>query len=379
MKIRYVTYARIPTERANGFQISKTCEALAKRGVDVELVIPNKNRHEKSERNKNLFDFYGIEKVFSVRKIWVPPFLCLGDIGIFLQNIFFSIVVGTSLVCSPKDTVIYSRQPGVLLIPAMFGKKTVLESHEGRWTLSVRIAYFFGMKFMTITRAMKDMYIGTGVKASDVEVVTDSVDLSLFENLPSKNECRRILGVSEKEKVVMYTGSFGLYDWKGLDIFLDASNIMKGNATFFAVGGTKKEIEKLQGKYPCVKFVEKRPQKEIPKFLFAADVLVIPNKKGNDVSEFYTSPMKLFEYLAAGVPIVASGVTSILEIVDEQSAVIVEPNDPVALARGIGRVLDDPKLANRLATSSKELSKRYSWNERARIIEESIHHFYERR
>ena len=105
---------------------------------------------------------------------------------------------------------------------------------------------------------------------------------------------------------------------------------------------------------------------------------MIPNRRGKEISELHTSPMKLFEYLAAGRPIVASRLPSLLEIVDENSAVIVEPNDPEALARGIEKVFADDKYAKMLAENARKLSLKYSWEERAKGIEKSIINFYER-
>ena len=235
-------------------------------------------------------------------------------------------------------------------------------------------------RIITITRASAEKYLSLGVKKGKLAVAPDAVDISLFSNLPSKDECRRIYGIGLKDKIAMYTGSFTSYAWKGLDVFLDASNKVSERIIFFAVGGTKSEIDKLKnnGKYPNVVFVEQKNHLEMPKLLSAADVLVIPNKKGKEVSELHTSPMKLFEYMAVERPIVASRITSLLEIVDEKSAVIVEPNDPNALAVGIEKAFADEKYASALAHNSKTLSLKYSWEERARIIEESINNFYER-
>ncbi len=144
MKIRYVTYARIPTRKANGLQISKTCEALAARGVGVELVIPGKNRHSKDARGENIFDFYSLKRNFRVTPVWVPPFLPLGNFGIFLQNIYFFLVAGIGSIFVSKDTIVYSRQP-LMVIPALiFGRKAVFESHEGRWTPAIHQIAFVG-------------------------------------------------------------------------------------------------------------------------------------------------------------------------------------------------------------------------------------------
>lgn len=380
MKIRYVTTARIPTTKANGFQIAKTCEALASRDCDVELVIPGKYRSPVDWRGKDVFEHYSIRKNFRISPVWVPPFLFLGNFGIFLQNIYFFFVAGIKSIFISKETIVYSRQPLVLIPALLFGRRAVFESHEGKWTLSVRLGVLLGLRIITITRASMDMYVFLGVKKERLSFAPDAVDVSLFSDLPTRQESRKKYGIDENAFVAMYAGSFALYEWKGFDVFLDASNEITKPIAFYAVGGLPSEIEKLEAgkKYRNVVFIGQKNQREIPALLSAADVLVIPNKKGNEVSELHTSPMKLFEYMAAGKPIVASKIPSLLEIVDETSAVIVEPNDPLALARGIEKVYEDRAFASAIAAQAKARSRAYSWDERAKGMIESMHNFYER-
>jgi glycosyltransferase involved in cell wall biosynthesis len=107
----------------------------------------------------------------------------------------------------------------------------------------------------------------------------------------------------------------------------------------------------------------------VPELLQRARVLVLPNPP-SAMSLRYTSPLKLFEYLAAGRAIVASDLPSIREVVhDGVEAVLVAPGDPDALARGIRRVLDDPDLADRLAGAAAALAPEYSWARRAERLE----------
>ena len=78
----------------------------------------------------------------------------------------------------------------------------------------------------------------------------------------------------------------------------------------------------------------------MPYWLKSADVLVLPNKKGEKISERYTSPLKLFEYMASGRPMIVSDLSSLREIVSAETAMFVEPNDPQALVSGIRGVFD---------------------------------------
>jgi glycosyltransferase involved in cell wall biosynthesis len=119
------------------------------------------------------------------------------------------------------------------------------------------------------------------------------------------------------------------------------------------VGGNKNEIEEIKKKYNYnldkVLLIERKPHSKIPYYLKAADVLLMPNKKGDQFSEEYTLPLKLFEYMASGAPIVASDLPSIRDVLNETNSVLVEPNNPQKLAGGIKKVLQDRNFSNKIS------------------------------
>jgi len=116
----------------------------------------------------------------------------------------------------------------------------------------------------------------------------------------------------------------------------------------------------------------------VPRYLKAADVVVLPNsrnsrqKRFSIYSRYDTSPIKLFEYLASGAPIVASDLPSIREIVSEEEVFFVKPDDPQELAQGIERLLTDQEFARTLSSRALERSKEYTWEKRAKKIVEFI-------
>jgi len=103
--------------------------------------------------------------------------------------------------------------------------------------------------------------------------------------------------------------------------------------------------------------------------LSQADVLILPNT-ASAISTRFTSPLKLFEYMAAGRPIVASDLPSIREILrDGENALLVEPGNASALAAAIQRILADPELAAALARAALDQVPAYSWERRAQRLE----------
>ena len=98
------------------------------------------------------------------------------------------------------------------------------------------------------------------------------------------------------------------------------------------------------------------------------------------MSAAYTSPLKLFEYMASGRPIVASDLPALREVLrPDENAVLVEAGDAEALAAGVARLLGDAALASRLAAQAREDVREWTWDKRAERIEALLEAVTERR
>ena len=163
----------------------------------------------------------------------------------------------------------------------------------------------------------------------------------------------------------MYTGH--LYEWKGVHVLARAAKLFKDDHLFVFVGGAKKHIADFKNNYSSnnILMVGQKPHEEIPLYLKSADVLVVPNSGKEDISKIYTSPMKIFEYMASGVPIIASDLPSIREILNERNAVFFESDNEKILADSIKKVLNNSELSDSIAGQSLIDSKKYSWENRA--------------
>jgi len=114
------------------------------------------------------------------------------------------------------------------------------------------------------------------------------------------------------------------------------------------------------------------PPRDVTRYLAQADVLVLPNTP-SAISERYTSPLKLFEYLTLGKPTVASDLPSIREILThDANALLVPPGDAPALAAALTRVTRDAALAGRLGAAALALSADYTWDRRAERLEAAL-------
>ena len=177
--------------------------------------------------------------------------------------------------------------------------------------------------------------------------------------------------------LVTYAGH--LYPWKGVETLLGAlaaapglrGRVIGGHPSEPDLGRVKQFAANL-GLGERVEFTGMKAPGEVAALLREADLLVLPNR-ATSVSASYTSPLKLFEYLAAGRPIVASDLPALREILrDRENAWLVPPDDPAALAAALDALSRDKALSVRLARAAFDSAGAYSWDARAERLEQTL-------
>jgi glycosyltransferase involved in cell wall biosynthesis len=206
--------------------------------------------------------------------------------------------------------------------------------------------------------------------ATETKIIVerDGVNLDRFDITAPKSDLRSELSLPPNHRIVSYVGS--LQPWKGVDTLLKAAKGFPENTSACIVGGDQKERERLAaavGEVPSnVRFVEHVPPGQVPLYLAASDVLVLPNSAEQRISAKYTSPLKLFEYMAAQRPIIASDIPSLREVLDEQMAFFVKPDDPGSLSEAVIHLAGECG-ADKAAVARREV-ERYTWKARAERI-----------
>lgn len=362
MKLYYIANARIPTEKAHGIQIMKTCEAFANAGQEVTLLLPWRFNSIK----ENPFDYYGVERNFKIKKIFSLDTVFLGRIGFLIQLISFSLSALVYALFIKKD-IIYSRDELVCWFFLFVNKKVYWEAHTNRYNFFARSVLRRARGIVTISNGLKEFFVAQGISKDRIYVAPDAVDLDEFAISMTKEKAREKLNLPLDKKIVLYTGH--LYPWKGAHVLRDASNYLSKDIVVVFVGGTNEDILWFKNKADKLQNIivtGHRLYKDIPIYLKAADVLVLPNSGKTDISRRYTSPMKLFEYMASGKPIIASDLQSIREILNESNSYLIESDNQKLLARAIEEVFskDTTKVTERAYEDVKE----YTWIKRAESI-----------
>jgi glycosyltransferase involved in cell wall biosynthesis len=401
MNIIYITNLRLPTEKTYAINIIKTCQAFSDLGVKVVLVAP----HFRDQSRPDVFAYYGVRKNFVIHlvpfinavslvsrlDIWMQKHIAplvglviptLFTIGFWVNNISFAIAAQLTKPLRQKgDVVVFTRD-------ALSG-----------WLLRLRdfcVVYdmhgFPLHKMLLWKRAMKKMsgIVVTnywkreqcvkvfGIPERKIVVAPNGFDPKLFVLEGNRQKLRQALGLQVDKRIVVYTGH--LYDWKGAHVLASTAPLMP-DAQFIFIGGSDDDrisFNKRFGRFSNVIVIGRCPHYEIPKYLKAADVVVLPgsrissSKRLATFSIFDTSPIKLFEYMASGTPIVATDLPSTREILNDENAVVVEPDNPQALKKGIESVLTDKNLASKISRRARIDAEKYTWPRRAEWILEFI-------
>jgi len=389
VRILYLADIRFPLERANGIQTMETCHALATRGHDVSVAV----RPDTREPKRDPFAFYGLPRIDRLHIEVVPV---TGPPGARRAG-YVTFAIGRA-VGRVRQDIIFTRDLGIASIlvrlPRLVRGPLVYEAHtiaadeaEARHRmltgadpatparlrrLAARDASVWRRAegYVTITHGLRaELERRLGIRAH-VAVVPDGArtdGLEAPDRLAPSSDVRSPFTIG-------YAGH--LYPWKGVDLIVEAVAALP-DARALIVGGHEEEpdlarVTTFAGELDCasrITFTGLLPPPAVAARLREADALVLPNPR-SAISTAFTSPLKLFEYMAAGRPIVASDLPSIREVLtNEQNALLVPPGDPSALVAAIRRLKDDRPLGARLAERALADVRQYTWAGRAARLE----------
>ena len=379
---------RFPLERANGVQIVKTAAALARRGSRVRLLV----RRSDARPTAVALALYGLSPHpdLDVRRLRV-----LHRRGSFLlpRASFLVRAAAAGLLARRRGAVVFTRdlQMADLLLRLPGGGRgpLVYEAHAVESVMYLERGTLYGTAekadpakaariaareervwknasgVVTTTAGIRDGFAERHGERRGVRVIPNGCDV------PGE---RRFPGLAAEDPPrVLYAGQ--LYPWKGVDLLVAAMGSVPG-VRLVILGGIEGEpdtarvraLVESSGLAARTELPGLVPQARVADELRRAAVVAVPFLRAG-MTERHTSPLKLFEAMAAGRPIVASDLPSSREVLrDGDNALLVPPGDALALSAALRRVLSDRDLARRLARSAWDEAPRYSWDARARAL-----------
>lgn len=369
MKIAYISSSAIPSRTANSIHVMKMCQAFAKNGHKVVLFAPDR-RKEYEKNVDDVYKFYGVKNNFSLTLLpWLPLR--------FVRNIYYAIRVLFRLLKDEPDFV-YGRDLYSCFIVSHFFD-VYYESHA---PMSSKAKRFILDRMLNKKRFHKLIVISNELKLilqaqhqvdeSKILVAHDAADE--IEEAVGKVSLRGTQGALK----VGYVGN--LYKGKGIEIIEKiAKDLNNQNIEIHVVGGFPEDVKFWSKRisHSNVYFYGFVSQCDLQPYIRALDICLLPNQKvvmpygaGNSSANIsnFTSPLKMFEYMAGGKAIVASDLPALREVLNKSNSIMCDPERPEEWVQAI-IALKDRRLLIRLGNKAQEdFRESYTWLRRAEAV-----------
>ncbi|MFH1942968.1 MAG: glycosyltransferase family 4 protein [bacterium] len=231
-------------------------------------------------------------------------------------------------------------------------------------------------KVIVVSEELKSFYVKWHVPASKIEVVPNGVDVKKFHPAVSPQKIRSMYHLNGKT-VLGFIGSF--HYWHGVKYlvgFIKKTLSRYQDAAFLLVGPgpLKEELEGLLEEEKIINsvfFTGYVSHEEIPLYLAAMDIVLAPYPK---LDLFYYSPLKLFEYMAAGKAIVASRIGQIEKLLtDRYDSILFEPDCVDELFNKSFELIEDSALRKALGIRAREtVLRKYTWSHTGKRISDTL-------
>ncbi len=391
MKISIVSDEHFPFTGADTEVIVNTASALGQQGASVSLLTPH--LWDKQQSTQQICDYYGVKATFTHVPVLnpFPP-----ERKLRLQTLTH----GFSSSLHPlfwQSDIIHTRDLQPLLFAHLLRRKWSYETYrrhskEKPWLKNITRKLNLNRAIGAVSHSDlgKSDLIELGFTEEQVIVARPGFNADVFENPHSKTEARSLLKLDPHLKIFGYIGNIG--PDKGVEHLLRASREIK-EITILIVGGTQEDIQRLKGVIEQeqldaqrIIFTGHQPSAQMPIYLSACDILVIPPVKKQQpkgtFSQLFPSilrqgtPLKLYGYWASNRPIVAANQDFNLELlVDQQTAYIFDQNSFDSFCDKLKEALFDEAKSARIAHTAKQKVMEITYENRAK----EMLTFFERR
>ena len=378
MKISYISNVEIPSATANSIQIMKMCSAFRAGGNEVVLYAP-RSICLWGRKQQDIIKQYGLRRSFKIVKI---PFL--GSSNYLLHKLSYRLflVVYTFItalcILGKHQQLVYGRSLIPLLLLAILGRNIIYEIHTPphnrlKWMLlDMLVRIKSCRRIVVISQRLKDA-LRPKISTDKILVAHDGADMPEEEN--SEYMPDEYLKDFQRVRNAGYTGH--LYPGKGGELIIEMAKKMK-DMNFHIFGGLKEDRRRLtsKGEIPSnVVFHGIIEHYKVASVIRRMDVLLLPVLRkvyaygGRNIADFM-SPLKLFEYMASGVPIVCSDIPVLREVLEHgHNALLCDPDNLNEWTDALSELLSDSETARRIAGNAKaDCLQKYTWSMRAENV-----------
>ena len=374
MKIIYLANSIIPSTHANSVHVMRMCNAFSSNGHDTTLIIPMRG-HNIWKSSSELHRHYGTDGNFKIVRL---PLL-FTIIGYHLYWMLSAIYCKLT-----KPDVIYGRAFFSVYYASKLGLDVHYESHAPENLNTVTYPAFQKLlkserlkRVVLISDALKKIFVNLHGENDKFYVAHDGADIAKQLNHSKEPE-------KDQKIKIGYIGH--LYKGRGIDIIIEMAK-QSPWADFHIIGGNKEIVEQSKKETTSISniiFHGFQPPNKIAELMSSFGILLAPYQKkvtilgkGNTVD--WMSPLKIFEYMASGVPFIASDLPVLKEILeDRRNCLLCVPENADQWVSAIEELRDYPSLAQTIATNGyNDIKNYYSWKVRAsNVITNEALRFY---
>lgn len=370
-RLTYIASSPLPSRAANAVHVMKMASAFVRCGAEVQLVA--QKAIEADAEASDLYEAYGVDPDFSLRLLPKWP---------LLRPRQTYPLVSVIAAMRWRSELVYTRFPRAAVLAERLGLRAVVELHHPGALQDVRryLAIARRPLVIVITHTLRRHLLAELDCPPEAVMVapdgSDPVDPSLAPALPALPDGRLRVG---------FLGH--LYRGKGMEVISQVAPRCPF-VEFTVVGGTEADIatwrDRCRG-MTNLTFHGYVPHAATPAMLRSFDIALLPSQAsvatagataGPDMRDIgpYASPLKAFEYMAAGLPIIASDLENLREVFrDGENALLCPADEPEAWVRSIHRLAHDPGLRQRLARQSlDDHTRHYSWSARAERLMQAM-------
>jgi glycosyltransferase involved in cell wall biosynthesis len=368
MKIALIAPGAIPAQTANSIQVMKMAQSLVEEGHTLQVLIPGDQPHHNWA---DLSKHYGLTLQFELR--W------LAARGAWRRYDFAFAAVAAARAWGAD--LVYTRLPQAAALAAWRGQPTVFELHVipsgllGPWLMRCFLRAKGARRLVVITHYLAaeiSKRYRLPAREGFLLVAPNGAEAERYQDLPAPQVARERLQLPQAF-TVGYSGH--LYAGRGIGLILELAKRLPA-MRFLLVGGRSEDVtarqEQARG-VGNVHFTGFVPNAELPLHQAACDVLLMPYSQrvaassGGDIA-LYTNPLKMFEYLAVGRPIMASDLPILHEILNEENAIILPMGKVEAWVDALGELENSPRHRAALAKAGRQNAAEYTWRKRAKRL-----------
>ncbi|MEZ4363562.1 MAG: glycosyltransferase family 4 protein [Kofleriaceae bacterium] len=363
MRVLYLSLSYVPSRRASSVQVMRMCAAMARAGHDVMLLA----KRGKEGAGVDEHAFYGVAPTFAVRRLPRPPRRGGG--------VLFSAAMAAQIVRYRKTVdLVFSRDLLGAFVASQAGLPVLFEAHSvpqaplSRRLWSALVASSALRRLVVISEALRRDLAHEGLlpRAGSVVVAHDAADP------PDPRPRLRGEGAAPR---VGYVGS--LYPGRGLELLLALAGRLPA-VSFDVIGGTEADLARWRPEAPAnVRFHGFVPPGQLAQRYAELTVLLMPYARSGvggplaavDTSR-WCSPMKMFEYMASGAPIISSDLPVLQEVLRHEHNALIAPVDQLdAWQAAVERLLAEPATRERLGGQAlADLLAHHTWDARVAAV-----------